>query len=92
MSRADRRMRAAAAEETGTVAGLTQQGEGVVHGGKTAFVAGALPGEQIRFRRTRRRRQHDDAELLEVLTPSAARVVPRCPHFGEFLRAWEACP
>jgi 23S rRNA (uracil1939-C5)-methyltransferase len=75
-------MRAAAAEETGTVAGLTQQGEGVVHGGKTAFVAGALPGERVRFRRRTRRRQHDEAELLEVLEPSGERVTPRCPHFG----------
>ena len=41
-------------------AGLTHEGEGVVRGGKTAFVAGALPGERIRFRRTRRHRQHDD--------------------------------
>ena len=40
--------------------GLTHAGEGVVHGGKTAFVAGALPAERIRFRRTRRHRQHDD--------------------------------
>src|SRR2546430_1997481 len=51
-------------------------------GGKTVFVAGALPGERIRLRRTRRHRQHDDAELLEVLEPSAARVAPRCAHFG----------
>ena len=29
--------------------------------------AGALPGERIRFRRTRRHRQHDEARLLEVL-------------------------
>src|SRR5256885_15612364 len=53
-----------------------------VRGGKTVFVAGALPGERIRLRRTRRHRQHDDAELLEVLEPSAARVAPRCAHFG----------
>jgi len=64
------------------VAGLTHAGEGVVHGGKTAFIGGALPGERIRFRRTRRHRQHDDGELLEVLEASPARVVPRCPHFG----------
>lgn len=64
------------------MAGLTHEGEGVVHGGKTVFVAGALPGEHIRFRRTRRHRQHDDAQLLEVLEPAAARVVPRCTHFG----------
>jgi 23S rRNA (uracil1939-C5)-methyltransferase len=69
-------------DELGQVAGLTHAGEGVVHGGKTAFVAGALPDERVRFRRTRRHRQHDEAELLEVLEPSAARVVPRCAHFG----------
>jgi 23S rRNA (uracil1939-C5)-methyltransferase len=68
--------------EVGRVAGLTHEGEGVVRDGKTAFVAGALPGEQVRFRRTRRHRQHDDGQLLEVLEPSAARVVPRCAHFG----------
>jgi 23S rRNA (uracil1939-C5)-methyltransferase len=65
-----------------TVDGLTHEGEGVVHAGKTVFVAGALPGERIRMRRTRRHRQHDDGELLEVLSASAARVTPRCPHFG----------
>ena len=72
----------AAAAETATVAALTHEGEGVVRGGKTVFVAGALPGERIRLRRTRRHRQHDDAELLEVLEPSGARVAPRCAHFG----------
>ena len=70
------------AEELGWVAGLTHEGEGVVHGGKIVFVAGALPGEHVRFRRTRRHRQHDEAQLLEVLEPAAARVVPRCAHFG----------
>ena len=69
-------------EEVAEVGGLTHEGEGVVRGGKTVFVAGALPGERVRFRRTRRHRQHDDGELLEVLTPSPDRVVPRCQHFG----------
>jgi len=79
---AGRRARAALAPEEAQVTGLTHDGEGVVHGGKTAFVAGALPGERIRFQRTRRHRQHDDAELLDVLQASAQRVIPRCPHFG----------
>jgi 23S rRNA (uracil1939-C5)-methyltransferase len=68
--------------ELGRVDALTHEGEGVVHGGKTVFVAGALPGETIRFRRVRRRKRHDEAQLLEVLEPSAERVVPRCSHFG----------
>lgn len=64
------------------MAALTHDGEGIVRAGKTAFVAGALPGENIRFRRVRHHRQHDEAQLLEVLEPGPARVVPRCPHFG----------
>jgi 23S rRNA (uracil1939-C5)-methyltransferase len=82
LSRADRRAQAPAAEEEGAVSGLTSAGEGVVHLGKTAFVAGALPGERVRFRRTRRHRQHDDAQLLAVLEPAISRVTPRCEHFG----------
>lgn len=70
------------AEEIALVGGLTHEGEGVVRGGKTVFVPGALPGERIRLRRTRRHRQHDEGELLEVLTPSPERVAPRCVHFG----------
>ena len=68
--------------ETATVAGLTHEGEGIVRGEKVVFVAGALPGETITFRRARSHRQHDEAELVEVLTPAAERVVPRCAHFG----------
>ena len=69
-------------EEEGVVAAITHEGEGVVRGGKTAFVAGALPGERIRYRRFKRHRQHDDARLIEVLEPAANRAVPRCAHFG----------
>lgn len=69
-------------EEVATVAALTHDAEGVVRDGKAAFVAGALPGEKIRFKRTRRHRQHDEAQLLEVLEPSADRVTARCAHFG----------
>jgi 23S rRNA (uracil1939-C5)-methyltransferase len=70
------------ADEIASVAALTHEGEGVVRVGKTAFVAGALPGETVRFRRTRTHRHHDDAQLLEVIEASAARVTPKCRHFG----------
>jgi 23S rRNA (uracil1939-C5)-methyltransferase len=70
------------AEEVGVVAGVTHEGEGIVRGGKTAFVAGALPGERIRFRRAKKHKQHDDGVLLEVLEPAPDRVQPRCAHFG----------
>jgi len=68
--------------ETADVVGLTHEGEGIVRGGKTVFVAGALPGETVSFERTRKHRQHDEGRLLEVLRPAAERVTPRCAHFG----------
>jgi 23S rRNA (uracil1939-C5)-methyltransferase len=77
-----RRRKSAALPEQGSVATLTHDGEGIVRAGKTAFVAGALPGEVIRFQRLRSHRGHDEARLLEVLEPSADRVTPRCSHFG----------
>jgi 23S rRNA (uracil1939-C5)-methyltransferase len=82
-----RAVRAAnAALETGVVADLTHEGEGVVRGGeasgKTVFVTGALPGERVSFRRTSFHKSHDEATLIEVLEPSPQRVAPRCAHFG----------
>jgi len=44
-------------------------------------VAGALPGETIRFRRVRRHRQYDEARLEEIVSPAAGRVSPRCAHY-----------
>ena len=73
-----------AAVETGVVADLTHEGEGVIRneGGKVVFVAGALPGERVSFRRASFHRSHDEAELVAVLESSTHRVTPRCAHFG----------
>lgn len=71
------------AVETAEIVDTTLDGRGVTRGtGKTAFVLGALHGETVRFRRRRRRRNYDEAELLEILEPSRDRVEPRCPVFG----------
>jgi 23S rRNA (uracil1939-C5)-methyltransferase len=67
--------------ESGLVVGLSHEGAGIVRAGKTVHVAGALPGETIRFRRARRHRQYDEARLEAVLAPAAQRVAPRCAHF-----------
>ncbi|MDH5824466.1 23S rRNA (uracil(1939)-C(5))-methyltransferase RlmD [Luteimonas sp. RD2P54] len=63
---------------------LSHDGRGVARrdGGKTVFVAGALPGERVLARQTRRSRSFDEAATLEVLRASPDRVQPRCPHFG----------
>jgi 23S rRNA (uracil1939-C5)-methyltransferase len=67
----------------GDIESLSHDGRGVAHvDGKAVFVHGALPGERVRFRYTRRARRHDEGVVAEVLTPSAERVDPRCAHFG----------
>jgi 23S rRNA (uracil1939-C5)-methyltransferase len=81
MRRSAAARRAEAASETAKVDALSHEGAGVIHAGKTAFVAGALPGETVRFRRRRFHRHYDEAQLEEVLTASPDRVTPRCQHF-----------
>jgi 23S rRNA (uracil1939-C5)-methyltransferase len=63
---------------------LSHDGRGVARreGGKTVFVADALPGERVLVRQTARSRNFDEAATLEVLQASPDRVVPRCAHFG----------
>jgi 23S rRNA (uracil1939-C5)-methyltransferase len=71
------------AAQTGTVTDLAHDGRGVLRvEGKAVFVAGALPGETVRIQPRRRRRNFDEAELLEVIAPSPERVTPACAHFG----------
>ncbi len=62
---------------------LSHDGRGVGRvDGKAVFVDGALAGERVRARMKKRKRSFDEAELVEVLSPSPDRVAPRCPHFG----------
>ena len=76
-------MKAPAAAETAEIESLDQDGRGVAHlDGKAVFVDGALPGERVSLRRTRRRRRHDEAVVVEVLRAAPERVPPRCRHFG----------
>jgi 23S rRNA (uracil1939-C5)-methyltransferase len=62
---------------------LAHDGRGVARiDGKAVFIEGALPAERVRFRVHKRRRHMDEAGLVDVLTASPDRVVPRCAHFG----------
>ena len=62
---------------------LAHDGRGIARlDGKAVFVDGALPGERVRFRVFKRRRQWDEAGLVEVVTASPDRVAPACAHFG----------
>jgi 23S rRNA (uracil1939-C5)-methyltransferase len=72
-----------AAPEIAVIESLDHEGRGVAHvGGKAVFVDGALPGETVRFRRTRRQRRYDEAVAEGVERASPLRVEPRCRHFG----------
>jgi len=77
-----RELKAAAPLEADVV-DLAHDGRGIARvSGKAVFIEGALPGERVRFRVTKRRRQLEEAVLLEILIPSPDRVTPRCAHFG----------
>lgn len=62
--------------------GVARWPEGHPQAGKAVFVAGALLGETVSVQQTARSKQFDEARTLQVITASADRVEPRCPHFG----------
>jgi len=62
---------------------LDHEGRGIARvEGKVVFIADALPGETVRFRYTRRARDIDEGQLLEIRQASPDRIEPACPHFG----------
>lgn len=62
---------------------LDLEGQGIAHrDGKVVFVEGALPGERVLARLTRRKPSFDKAVTERVLRASAQRTTPPCPHFG----------
>jgi len=68
---------------TGIIESLDHEARGVTRlVGKTIFVEGALPGEEVEHVSFRRKPSYEIARTVRVLAPSPARVPPRCPHFG----------
>ena len=69
--------------ETSDIVDTLVDGRGVARAlGKTVFVHGALKGERVVFARRKKRRNFDEAELIEILQPAPERVTPRCEAFG----------
>lgn len=65
------------------VESLDHEGQGVAHvDGKVVFIDGALPGETVSYRVRRSKARFENADLVDVLSPSPLRTVPRCAHFG----------
>lgn len=69
--------------ETLKIEGLSHEGRGIAkHNGKTIFVAGALPNEEVEYEITSKHRRYDEANCTQVLTESSQRTSPKCEHFG----------
>ena len=69
--------------ESAEIVDTLVDGRGVARlSGKTVFVHGAIKGESVSFVRRRKRRNYDEAELIEIRRSAPERVVPRCESFG----------
>ena len=67
------------------VVGLAVGGDGIGRAadGRVVFVPGALPGESVRIEITEERKSLLRGAIVEVLTASADRQVPWCPHVAD---------
>lgn len=62
---------------------LSHDGRGVAHiEGKTIFIEGALPGEEVMFKYSAKRKHFDEGMAVEIKLPSSQRVEPHCKHFS----------
>ncbi|MFI4937798.1 MAG: 23S rRNA (uracil(1939)-C(5))-methyltransferase RlmD [Candidatus Berkiellales bacterium] len=65
------------------ITGLSHDGRGIARWqDKIVFVFGALPGETVRAKVTRRHSRFSEATTVEVLKASPQRVTPQCEYFG----------
>src|SRR5512144_1359355 len=78
-----RRSMAAPSSPLVRIESLDQEGRGLARvEGKAVFVEGALPGETVRAATLKRKPNYEIARAEAIVKRSAARVTPRCPHFG----------
>jgi 23S rRNA (uracil1939-C5)-methyltransferase len=65
------------------ITALSHDGRGIARlAGKAMFIEDALPGETVRFRILKRRREFDEARVTDVIQASPQRMEPRCRHYG----------
>jgi 23S rRNA (uracil1939-C5)-methyltransferase len=62
---------------------LSHEGRGIARiDGKTVFIDGALPGEEVDFRYLKKHGRFDEGTVVEVKSPSKDRVEPPCEYAG----------
>ncbi len=63
---------------------LDHEGRGVAHvEGKTIFIDGGLPGEEVEYASYRIKPRFEMAQASRIIKASAQRVTPRCRYFGQ---------
>ena len=73
-----------------TVDALAYGGAGVARlDGYVVFVQGAVPGDRVRARVTKRKRAYAEARVVELLQPGPDRIEPRAQHPGA---PWQVLP
>ena len=73
-----------------TIDSLAFGGNGVArHEGYVVFVVAAIPGDRVRARITRPKRDYAEAITVEILEPSPERIPGRAPHPGV---SWQVMP
>ncbi len=58
---------------------------------RKAYIAGALPGERVRYAPVKSRHRREVGRMEALLRSSPQRVTPKCPHFGFFQGACGGC-
>jgi 23S rRNA (uracil1939-C5)-methyltransferase len=62
---------------------LSHEGRGISHfDDKIIFIRGALPGEKVIANRSLSRAKYEEADVVEILTPSPDRIEPKCAVYG----------
>lgn len=67
---------------TATIESLAHDGKGVAHvDDRAVFIAGALPGEEVVFQYTKKKRDIAEGRVTEVISASEDRVEAGCQHY-----------
>ena len=77
------------------VTDLAHGGRGIARdNGYVVFVSGALPGDRVRARVSKAKRNHAEASAVELLRPASDRIPDQCVHDGEPCpgASWQGLP
>ncbi|MFC5302694.1 23S rRNA (uracil(1939)-C(5))-methyltransferase RlmD [Azospira restricta] len=67
----------------GIIESLDHEARGITRlEGKTIFVEGALPLEEVEYSSYRKKPSYELAQVTRIVRASGDRVAPACPHFG----------